>query len=66
MNFRNPLISGLAMAFLLSGCGIFSGGKDKSSQIVVEEDMTTAIGVNEQILTVEAQKFGHVTGRRVL
>ena len=46
MNFRNPLISGLAMAFLLSGCGIFSGGKDKSSQIVVEEDMTTAIGVN--------------------
>lgn len=46
MNFRNPLISGLALAFLLSGCGIFGGGKDKSGRIYVEEDMTTAIGVN--------------------
>lgn len=46
MNFRNPLIAGLALAFLLSGCGIFGGGKDKSGRLVVKEDMTTAIGVN--------------------
>jgi Domain of unknown function (DUF3576) len=46
MNFKNPLILGLALAFLLSGCGIFGGSKDKSGRIYVEEDMTTAIGVN--------------------
>ncbi|MEE8294348.1 MAG: DUF3576 domain-containing protein [Sphingomonadales bacterium] len=46
MTFRNPLILGLALALLLSGCGIFGGGKDKSGRIKVTEDMTTAIGVN--------------------
>lgn len=46
MTFKNPLILGIALAFLLSGCGIFGGSKDKSGRVVVEEDMTTAIGVN--------------------
>ncbi len=46
MTIRNPLIIGLALALLLSGCGIFGGGKDKSGRIKVQEDMTTAIGVN--------------------
>lgn len=46
MIFRTPFILGLALALLLSGCGIFGGGKNKSERIVVDEDMTTAIGVN--------------------
>lgn len=46
MNFKTPFLFGLILALLLSGCGIFGGGRDKGPRIKVQEDMTTAIGVN--------------------
>lgn len=44
MNNKTVFIGALALALLLSGCGIFK--KNKSERVRIEENMTQAIGVN--------------------
>ncbi len=46
MTIKNPFLAALALALMLSGCGVFGGSKNKSGQEYVKKDMTTAIGVN--------------------
>lgn len=47
MNAKLKLITGLLAASLLTACGALGGGSGKSaSELNVQEDMTTAIGVN--------------------
>ncbi len=47
MTFTNRFILGLFTFLALTGCGIFGGGHGKKpSELNVQEDMTTAIGVN--------------------
>lgn len=46
MTLRKSFSIGLVLALLLSGCGIFGGGGNNSGRIEIQEDLTTAIGVN--------------------
>ena len=47
MSVKFKIIIGLLTVTMLSGCGVFGGGGGKNpSSLDVQEDMTTAIGVN--------------------
>ena len=46
MTLTKFIISTLLTSFLLSGCGIFSHSKSSPGRVEIQEDMTTAIGVN--------------------